>query len=350
MKFVVKYDTSWGSGGGSSRTIMNFISAMPNTTYTYSCYMKASDNFSYTHANLIYHYEYTAVSGGSKVTESGVFSKTRMESVGDGWYRCWGSFTTKDTTNAINLCWFTYPNKEVTYWVGGWQIEQNDHVTPFVLGSRDENIVYDCSGYDNNGTSITETIQTTSDSPRNSRAISFNGTYDGILIENLQLSNIINSEITYSFWIKPSGDNGARSVYFGSYGAGASWSLEKTASNLFRGYWNGSPDVVYSGATITDGTWQHICVTKKGTNDIKVYINGEQKSASTTAHNTLSFPTTYRIGRDYRQNDGTPYKGLMSDFRIYATALSADDVLQLYNASAFIAKDGTAYAYELVEV
>ena len=48
---------------------------------------------------------------------------------------------------------------------------------------------------------------------------------------------------------------------------------------------------------------------------------------------------------------GTPaFKGLMSDVRIYSTALSADDVLELYHTSAFIVNDGTVYAYELEEV
>ena len=33
-----------------------------------------------------------------------------------------------------------------------WQIEKKDHATPFVIGTRNETTVYDCSGYQNNGT------------------------------------------------------------------------------------------------------------------------------------------------------------------------------------------------------
>ena len=211
------------------------------------------------------------------------------------------------------------------------QLETKDHATGYagVNGTRSEVIVYDTSGYSNNGT-INGELSVSDDSPRYDISTEFNGSDSGILIDNLYLSNIINTAVTYSFWIKPSGENGARSVYFGSY-SGNSWSIEKTAGNLIRGYWNGNPDVVYSGATITDNTWQHICITKNGTSDIKVYINGILKATSSTAHNNISFPTTYRIGRDTRSGDGTPYKGLMSDFRIYATALSADEIKYLYD-------------------
>ena len=204
-------------------------------------------------------------------------------------------------------------------------------------------IIYDNSGYCHNGTSINTTLSSSSNTIKYKDSIDFNGTYDGILIENLQLSDIINTAVTYAFWIKPESESGARSVYFGSYNTGPSWSIEKTTGNVMRSYWNGSPDETCSGTTITDGVWQHVCLTKNGTNDIKVYINGVQKWASTSTHSNLNFPTTYRIGRDVRSNDGTPYKGLMSDFRIYATALSADDVKSLYQNNAYIDSSGNIY-------
>lgn len=212
----------------------------------------------------------------------------------------------------------------------------------------DNNIVYDCSGYCNNGETMTDTITYSSDTPRYNISTHFNGTYDGIIIKNLQLSNIINTEITYSFWVKPENESGGRSVYFGSY-SGSSWSIEKVSSGALRLYWNGSPDEFFNNCTITDDVWQHICITKSGTNDVKIYKNGVQVANSTKTHSELNFPTTYRIGRDVRNNDGTPYRGLMSDFRIYATALSADDILELYQTGASLSNNGTLLGYEYVE-
>ena len=208
--------------------------------------------------------------------------------------------------------------------------------------------IYDSSGYNHHGTRMTDTLSCSTDTARNSLSTNFNGTDDGILIENLDLSPIINNSATYSFWIKPNGENGARSVYFGMY-SGTSWSIEKGTGNILRSYWAGSPDEYCSGASVTDGIWQHICIVKDGVNSIKVYINGVLKWTSTATHSNKTFSTTCRIGRDTRSGDGTPYKGLMSDFRIYATALSEDDVKELYQTSASIDKNGNMFAYEFKE-
>ena len=73
-------------------------------------------------------------------------------------------------------------------------------MTPFVEpgGTRTGGIIFDDSGYKNNGLPIDVPI-VSSDTSRYSKSTSFDGTNDGILIENLQLSHIINSEITYAF-------------------------------------------------------------------------------------------------------------------------------------------------------
>lgn len=232
--------------------------------------------------------------------------------------------------------------------IKNFKIEKGSIPTPWLPNSVDpeyatlglnDGIEYDVSGYKNNGIKIGD-MTYSSDTPRYQTSTNFNGIDNGILIQNLPLSDIINTSVTYSFWIKPSNENGGRSVYFGSY-SGTSWSIEKTTANKIRGYWNGNPDVTYSNAIITDNAWQHVCITKNGKSDVKIYINGVLKETSTAAHNTLSFPTTFRIGRDTRSGDGTPYKGLMSDFRIYATALSAEDVLELYHTPITLSSNGT---------
>lgn len=209
------------------------------------------------------------------------------------------------------------------------------------------NIEYDVSGHQRNGINYGTTYS--SDTVRYLTCTSFNGITDGVVISNLDISNILNDQCTISFWIKPDGENGARSVYFSAYNS-TSWSIEKNTSNKLRLYWNGNPDISTT-LSISDGEWQHIVITKNGTSDVKVYLNGELIQSLTNTHSNLTFGTTWRLGRDTRSNDGTPYKGLMSDFRIYSTALDADGILALYNTPTSIASNGTLMTQgELLEV
>lgn len=257
------------------------------------------------------------------------------------------SYTYNNLTSDATIIFFIYCAKGQDCYVKNIKIEEGLTTTPWNSGDWFNNKIYDSSGYQYNGT-IIESLFYSNDTARYSSATIFDGNTSGILIKNLPLSDIINTAVTYSFWIKPQSENGARSVYFSSYSS-ISWSIEKTTGNKLRLYWNGSPDETTS-AIIKDGEWQHIAITKNGTNDIKVYLNGEWVWTSAAAHNNLTFPTTYRIGRDTRSGDGTPYHGLMSDFRIYATALSADDIKELYNTSASIDNKGNVYAREVVEI
>ena len=63
---------------------------LPNQIYSYQIIYKCRSG--YTNPNFMYHYEYT--SGGGYLTEYGVFTTEKQESLGDGWYHAWNTFTT----------------------------------------------------------------------------------------------------------------------------------------------------------------------------------------------------------------------------------------------------------------
>jgi hypothetical protein len=79
---------------------------------------------------------------------------------------------------------------------------------------------------------------------------------------------------------------------------------------------------------------------------LKLYINGAYVSQVTT-NGTVYGSDMLNIGG--RQGNAQ-YNGKISDFRIYTTALSAEDIKELYNTSAFICNNGTLCAYEFDEV
>jgi hypothetical protein len=116
-------------------------------------------------------------------------------------------------------------------------------------------------------------------------------------------------------------------------------------------YWNtgDSADNPFGVALspYSDGNFHHFAVTGDGTTN-KLYIDGEFKGNATT-YRAITGTTLIFNGWD----TGTNYKfnGCLSDFRIYATALSAEDVLALYNTPESIANNGTVITQgEFVEV
>ncbi len=208
--------------------------------------------------------------------------------------------------------------------------------------------VKDSSGFENNGTAL-GTLALSTDSMRYGMSTSFDGSSSGVLIGNRSLINIINGQYTVAFWVKSNGENAGRIVYFGSYTSAVNVNFEKNTSNQLRLYWNASPDLVIANPKILDGSWTHIAFARSSTTNTKVFVNGELVTTLTTAMNVLTASeVNWRVGRDSRTGT-TVYKGLMSDFRLYATALSDADIKTLYNVGLSIDKNSGYHAHEYIE-
>ncbi len=85
----------------------------------------------------------------------------------------------------------------------------------------------------------------------------------------------------------------------------------------------------------------------------KTYINGILHHTYTNTSYGIKFNTNARLFLGCEANTASPtspyYNGQMSDFRIYYTVLTEEQILELYNTSASIDKNGNIYARELVE-
>jgi len=243
---------------------------------------------------------------------------TTIKSLGDGFYYCCCEGVSQDGSNDL-IGIIVHPGYKI--YVSECYLENNTETCSPIF-TYSSNIVQDSSGYNHNGTIIgNPTISP--DTIRYSSCMNFPENTDGIL-STFPIS-LWNNAFTYSFWIKPSGENGGRSIYAASYN-GTSCSIEKTAGNKLRFYWNGSPDLTTSSLTITDGVWQHIAVVKsEDKTKVYCYYNGELKDTFTNTFNDKTFSGNLRIARDTR-GDATSYTGLMSDFRIYCTPLLDTDI------------------------
>lgn len=336
-KISITYSGS--SGGGLGQAILT-INCTPSSTYSYSCYIRTPDKLSPLNANILYRYELK--SDGTQVTEAGCWASENTQELGDNWYRVWGTFTVSSSTVSFRVHNFFYPNKTCDYYIGCWQLELKNHVTPYVFGSRSENVVYDVSGFNYHGTKVGSQIYS-SDTPKYSISTSFNGVDDCIQVPlNTFFPNA--GSFTINLWFKKSelGSKGYETVFGGISGfemdtrGGASTTLSYYVTGNGRGLTVQSP--------LNFDTWYMLTMVCDGTNEL-YYLNGEYKKQI----EKKGMPSgNYFIGA-WRDSVSQNFKGLISDFRVYATALSATQVAELYNTAASISNNGTLMGYEFVE-
>lgn len=236
------------------------------------------------------------------------------------------------------------------------QVERKDHATGYIAWgtSRAKGAVCDSSGYCHDGTLSPTPPTFDSDSARYSGCMKFSSNYIHCGLSSLYPTD----EITVAWW-----------------GYMDSWSsYGRAISCTETGGWNFEPNsrkirfVVYKkgvgyGHALSETTlanlssgWHHFVGTFDGY-VAKIYVDGEYENVSTDASPEVKAAIKYQgnvpiyIGCEANgANPSSPYfNGKLSDIRIYVTALSAEDIKELYNTSASIDDHHNVYARELVE-
>ena len=219
------------------------------------------------------------------------------------------------------------------------KLEEGSIATPWCPNSADElattmglngTTEYDTSGYCNNGT-WHGTHTNTSDTPKYAVSTTATGNASTYLE-----GPILPAEAqTAALWIKSKKSQNA--AIFNDKTTGLQIGL---LNSLL--YMNSKAST--AGFTTThwiDDDWNHVVVTYDGTTR-KVYINGEAETQSGASNYYIhNADNCWLWNRSY--NNNYPFNGSLSDFRIYATALSADDVKSLYQNCATIDSDGTIH-------
>lgn len=202
-------------------------------------------------------------------------------------------------------------------------------------------VEYDCSGYCNNGTKV-GTLTYTSDTSKYQVSTKFNGS-SAIKDVDFPFSS---SQWTVVFWYK---FTTAPSAYQGficlSRNAGADADKKFAAMPNSSYIWFKFESINYSLQSLKVNEWCHIAMTCDGSIG-KIYENGILKYTTSSVGTILTDCDDLVVGaRANSANAATTSvylnNGSMSDVRIYATALSADDVKSLYQNCATIDPDGT---------
>lgn len=207
--------------------------------------------------------------------------------------------------------------------------------TDFVYEGVDP-IVYDTSGYCNNGTIINGPMLCSYISPRYDGCYNFNSTnYIRVPTSNYDVR-------TVSLWICFTTISNGQNIIFidPAKRQGLGWLASNYTSRLCCS--SGVSAFCRDVSDITNNTWHHfVIVSPDGYTSANriVYIDGNLREAGSNQNNWSPNQYDYlEIGRRSTSNDG--FKGKISDFRYYATALSAADVKELYETSMSIDASG----------
>lgn len=240
--------------------------------------------------------------------------------------------------NPANVVKFTNFKIEEGTVATSWSPHKSD--TLYTTLGLSDGIEYDCSGYGYNGSKYGD-IAWSNNSARYSGSYKFNGSDNSIQIGNL--ANIVPEGIfTMNCWIYK--DSFGSKTWETIFGGPSGFELQSkngssAAPVLFAYSWGQN----YCSYELNK--WNMITMVRT-LSDTKFYVNGELKFTGTAG----TIPSgNYFVGT-WRDANSQNYKGNISDFRIYATALSAEDIRELYQSSMSIDKNRAIYAYSLEEV
>ena len=243
--------------------------------------------------------------------------------------------------------------------IGKWKLEEGEVATGWNDGDS-VSIVHDCSGYENNGTMAASGVSAGEGSIRYLSCVQFDkGSATSGYID-AGTGGKVTDEITVSTWMHMSTWTANQHPFSCTEGGG--WNIENQSSMpSFPVYVRtvGYKSSVKSGVTpkwtdLSSG-WHLFTGTYDGYT-VTLYIDGQPAGSNTTG-STSKLPIQYHTSNHiYLHSEATgsgpsgSYDACkMSDFRIYATALSAADVKELYETSASVDNHGNMYAYEFNE-
>lgn len=241
------------------------------------------------------------------------------------------------------------------YWLfKNIQITTKSYDMPYIkpgTTNTGNTVIYDCSGYRNDGTAVA-TLTMAENSPRYNKCICNTSEYPSKTV--FSINNPITA-ITISCWIKL--------TEWGTQTSGI-WATSTDSTTSPGDYYLTTCNHRDSGFDVrgTNGTtyrlscdnshiplnaWKHVVFRHDGTN-LNLFINGELKSTTSCPTSLVGFKSLF-IGYSYAGGAIRKCKGYWSDFRMYVTALSNEDILELYHTAGSIDKSGTIFTYDYNE-
>ncbi len=168
------------------------------------------------------------------------------------------------------------------------------------------------------------------------QAVKFNGTSDSITVGTNAAYYFDGTDpFTIATWFKSSGGQGTVRGLVERYNATVlgNWYLRIDGANEIIGFREVSPwDGIRSATKVEVGKWYHAVFTYDGTN-MNLYVNGVSDAAPVAGGSIGLDQANVPVSIGSGTNSGSPtgyFPGTMDDVRIYARALTAEEVKRLY--------------------
>lgn len=222
------------------------------------------------------------------------------------------------------------------------KLEKSSTATPWTPAPEDDasfydNVIYDTSGYGNNGSVTDSTCPTwSSDTPRYKGSYVFNGNNQYLKFQNPITSS--STDFTISCWVKFDDTTGNSTICTMRTAVGNGIALFKIGNKI---RFDDNAQFTFSDYTISANAWTHVVVTRLSSCK-KLYVNGILKQTVNTVGDMKLISNVGTIGASSQGGDGISnyLNGQLSDLRIYATALSDSDIFELYQSSASVDNNG----------
>jgi len=178
-------------------------------------------------------------------------------------------------------------------------------------------------------------------------ALTFNGTTQYVLVPNSSSIDVTGTNLTMAAWIQITGATGkSYQNIFGKdsvFGAFQYRLLISDSRSSLRFQANGGAiDAISNNFTaLTLGTWHHVAVAYNGSS-INFYLDGQSQGSTPATGSIASSSNDLDIGKTYALN--YYFDGTIDDVRVYNRALSASDVLTLYNSTLTACAGPVGYA------
>ena len=221
----------------------------------------------------------------------------------------------------------------------GAQLEQKDHPTPYVSTNRSANIINEAMPIPTNSVNI----DLVADAGMGIYSLNAKG--------NTYISSTITGDtsqgVTASMWLKDVSTSGSYVAFadinsklafgfFSNYAVLACGGESKRTGNF--------------STTWKNGEWNHVVVKRDSAGNHYCFINGVEIPYNSTTNEWTH--TAYNVV-GARYNSGTYERqivGKMSDFRMYMTALSNDDIIRLYKTRSYVSNDGDFCTGQILQV